>query len=95
MFCQLKRHIVEQEIISDSVSVFEEAVGGAGEHVIGEREVACQVAQVAYIAIHAPEDMVIARAGMGGVNEDLHGGYRIVFLAEQPAVVIAETGEIS
>jgi hypothetical protein len=44
---------------------------------------------IAHIAIHAPEDMVIARAGMGGIDEYLHSGYRVVLCAEQSAVVVA------
>ena len=47
------------------------------------------MANVAHIAIHAGEDLVVVRAGMRGIDESLHGRYGILFLTEQFAVVIA------
>ena len=47
------------------------------------------MAYIAHVTIHAPEDVVIARAGMGGVDEDLHGGNRIIVGSKQLVIVIA------
>ncbi len=47
------------------------------------------MANVAHIAIHAGEDLVVVRAGVSGIDESLHGRYGILFLTEQFAIVIA------
>ena len=45
--------------------------------------------EIAHIAIHPPEHMEIVRVRTGGVDKHLHRRYRIFFLAQQLAVVIA------
>ena len=47
------------------------------------------MADGAHVAIHAAEDMVVARAGVGGVDEGLHRFCGMVLGAQQLAVMIA------
>ena len=77
-----------QIIISNRVSCLKKHIRRAGVHVIGERKFSCEMTNRTHIAIHAPEYMVIARTGVRGVDEALHGGNGVVFLAQQPAVVV-------
>ncbi|MBQ6790696.1 MAG: hypothetical protein IJP76_04545 [Paludibacteraceae bacterium] len=46
----------------------------------------------AHVAIHASENMIIVRAGVRGVNEDLHGRNRVVMVTKQTTVVVAGVG---
>ena len=50
------------------------------------------MAKITHIAVYASEDVVIVRAGMGGIDKDLHGRYGVILFAEQTAVMIAGMG---
>ena len=75
--------------ISSTITITDEHICWFLVHVIRKREITCEMADGAHVAIHAAEDMVVARAGVGGVDEGLHRFYRVLFCTKQLAVMIA------